>query len=569
MNTKNPIYILGISCNIHQSAASLTADGVLIAAVEEERFTRKKYDSRFPISAIEYCLKETGIKLSDVQYAGFYWQPWKGLLKRIWWLIRYFPRSLSTFKNDKEWRGSVFTLFQHLAVPFKLRKLGFNGKFYYIEHHIAHASSAFFVSPYEKAAILTVDACGESCTTLLGIGNGNKMRVIKRTYLPHSLGLYYGALTQYLGYKMLADEYRVMGLASYGEPKYYDVFSKMIKFKEGKLLNDNSWFSFHLGGNFAYSDKWIKEFGPACADENSVQTGEYKHYASSGQKVLEDIFFDMAFWLQKNTGEKNLVMAGGVALNSSANGKLLQKKIFDNIWIQPSAYDPGCTIGVCFYIWHHILDKPRTFQMEHAYWGPEYSERAVLEAIKKFELDYEIREDIEQEAARLISEGNVVGWYQGRMEWGPRSLGNRSILADPRRREMKDIVNRKIKFREPYRPFAPSVLEEDVEQYFDYGISPYMLFVCPVRADKQKIIPAVTHVDGTARIQTVSKKTNPRYWNLINEFKKLTGVSLLLNTSFNVKGEQIVCTPNDAIKCFLNTEMDYIVLGQYLCKRKK
>src|SRR3989344_4838147 len=491
MNTKNPIYILGISCNIHQSAASLTADGVLIAAVEEERFTRKKYDSRFPISAIEYCLKETGIKLSDVQYAGFYWQPWKGLLKRIWWLIRYFPRSLSTFKNDKEWRGSVFTLFQHLAVPFKLRKLGFNGKFYYIEHHIAHASSAFFVSPYEKAAILTVDACGESCTTLLGIGNGNKMRVIKRTYLPHSLGLYYGALTQYLGYKMLADEYRVMGLASYGEPKYYDVFSKMIKFKEGKLLNDNSWFSFHLGGNFAYSDKWIKEFGPACADENSVQTGEYKHYASSGQKVLEDIFFDMAFWLQKNTGEKNL------------------------------------------------------------------------------ELDYEIREDIEQEAARLISEGNVVGWYQGRMEWGPRSLGNRSILADPRRREMKDIVNRKIKFREPYRPFAPSVLEEDVEQYFDSGISPYMLFVCPVRADKQKIIPAVTHVDGTARIQTVSKQTNPRYWNLINEFKKLTGVSLLLNTSFNVKGEPIVCTPNDAIKCFLNTEMDYIVLGQYLCKRKK
>jgi carbamoyltransferase len=343
----------------------------------------------------------------------------------------------------------------------------------------------------------------------------------------------------------------------------------MVRFKDGRMKVDNSWFAFHLGGENVYSKKWIEKFGPACTSEAEVEAGEYKHYAASGQKVLEHVFTDAAQWVKERTGETNLVMAGGVALNSSANGKLRAQKIFDDIWIQPAAYDPGCALGVCYYIWHQKLGKPRSFTMKHAYWGPKYSDGDMRGAAERHGLAYEVRQDIEKESARLLSEGNVIGWYQGRMEWGPRSLGNRSILADPRRAEMKEVVNSKIKFREPYRPFAPSVLEEDVGEYFDWkGKSPYMLFVCPVKKEKQSVIPAVTHVDGSARIQTVSKDTNPRYWNLINEFKNLTGVSAVLNTSFNVKGEPIVCTPEEAVKCFLNTEMDYLVMGNILCSRK-
>jgi carbamoyltransferase len=568
MTDSRHIYLLGISCNIHESSAVLVKDGMLIAAAEEERFTRKKHDSRFPTLSIEYCLREAGISMRDLSCAGFYWQPWKGLLKRLWWLVRYFPASLQTFRGGKHWRGSVGTLLSHLAVPFRLWRMGFRGKFYFIEHHLAHAASAFFVSPYESAAVLTVDLCGEDCTTLVGRGRGNRITPISRSYLPNSLGIFYAALTQFLGYRANVDEYKVMGLASYGHPRFADAFASMVRFENGRLTNDNSWFAFHTGGANCYSPRFVAAFGSACPDEGRVEADYYKDVAASGQKVLEDRLLDMAVWCRKETGEEHLCMAGGVALNSGANGRLREQQIFSSVWIQPAASDAGCSLGIPFYIWHQLLGHPRGFVMEHAYWGPEYSEADMQRAIGSSGLKFRRVDDVEVQTARLLSEGHVIGWYQGRMEWGPRALGNRSILADPRRADMKNVINSKVKFREPYRPFAPSVLEEDVEAYFHFsGASPYMTFVCRVRDERKDAIPAVTHVDGTARIQTVSRRHNSRYWSLLNEFKTLTGVPILLNTSFNVKGEPIVCTPDHAVRCFLKTEIDYLVLGDTICSR--
>lgn len=562
------VYLLGIICNIHESAAALVKNGVLIAAAEEERFTRRKHDNRFPALAIAYCLGEAGISLRDVSHAGFYWQPWKGLLKRIWWLVRYFPASLQTFQGGKTWRGSVGTLLSHLAVPIRLWRLGFRGKFYYVDHHLAHAASAFFVSPYESAAILTADLCGENCTTLLARGSGHRIESLRRFYLPHSLGIFYASLTQFLGYQINVDEYKVMGLAAYGQPRFADTFAKMVRFENGRLFNDSSWFNFHTGSGTCYSRRFPEAFGPPCPDELHVDAQPYPDLAASGQKVFERLVADLAQSCENATREDHLCMAGGVALNSVANGRLLEQRTFRNIWIQPSAGDAGCSLGIPFLIWHQFLGHPRGFVMEHAYWGPEYPESDMQEAIRSHGLRSRRVDDVACQTAQLLSEGHVIGWYQGRMEWGPRALGNRSILADPRRAHMKDVINSKVKFREPYRPFAPSVLEEDVEDYFHFsGISPYMTFVCRVRDDKKDKLPAVTHVDGTARIQTVSRRHNLRYWTLINEFKTLSGVPIVLNTSFNVKGEPIVCTPDDAVRCFLKTHIDYLVMGDSICSR--
>jgi carbamoyltransferase len=564
----NDIFLLGISCNIHESSAALVKNGMLIAAVEEERFTRKKHDSRFPAHSIEYCLREAGISIGDLSYAGFYWQPWKGLLKRLWWLVRYFPASLQTFQGEKPWRGSAGTFLSHLAVPFRLWQMGFRGKFYFIDHHLAHAASTFFVSPHQSAAILTVDLCGEDCTTLVGRGSGHHITPVRRFYLPNSLGILYAALTQFLGYQANVDEYKVMGLAAYGHPRFADTFAGMVRFENGRLTNDNSWFAFHTGSANCYSQRFLEEFGSPCLDEHDVEAEPYQDIAASGQKALENLLLEMAAWCRKETGEDNLCMAGGVALNSVANGRLLEQQIFESIWIQPAASDAGCSLGIPFYIWHELLGHPRRFVMEHAYWGPGYSEPDMQRAIGSHGLTFRRVDDVERQTARLLSEGHVIGWYQGRMEWGPRALGNRSVLADPRRADMKNVINSKVKFREPYRPFAPSVLEEDVEDYFHFrGVSPYMTFVCRVRDDRKDKVPAVTHVDGTARIQTVSRQHNARYWSLLNEFKALTGVPILLNTSFNVKGEPIVCTPDDAVRCFLKTDIDYLVLGDTICSR--
>jgi carbamoyltransferase len=563
------IYLLGISCNIHESSAALVKDGVLIAAAEEERFTRRKQESRFPEQAIAYCLREAGISMRDVSYAGFYWQPWKGLLKRLQWVIRYFPESLQTFQSGRAWRGSVGTLLRHIAVPFRLRRMGFRGRFHFVDHHLAHAASAFFVSPHESAAILTIDLCGESCTTLLGRGRGGTITPITRFYLPHSLGIFYAGLTHFLGYQVNGDEYKVMGLAAYGRPRFADTFAQMVRFENGELVNDSSWFTFHTGSAICYSPRFVAAFGAPCPGEQYVDRQPYTDIAASGQKVLEDRVIALAESCKAQTGEANLCLAGGVALNCAANGRLRDRDLFTNIWVQPAAGDAGCSVGIPFYIWHQRLGQPRRFVMEHAYWGPGYSDADIEYAIRSAGLAARRADDVERETARLLADGRVIGWYQGRMEWGPRALGNRSILADPRRAEMKDIINRKVKFREPYRPFAPSVLEEAVADYFHFrGASPFMSFVCRVRADKTHVIPAVTHVDDTARIHTVSRAHNVRYWTLIDAFKSLTGIPIVLNTSFNVKGEPIVCTPEDAVRCFLATDLDFLVMGNFICRRE-
>lgn len=564
-----PTYILGINGNIHQSAAVLIRDGVMVAGAEEERFSRKKYDHALPEKAIQYCLTEAGISLNEVDYAGFYWQPWKGLLLRVWWLIRYFPRSLQMLSSDKEGRGSFRVLIDHFMVPRWLRSRGFRGKFYFVDHHTAHAASAFFVSPFQEAAVLTTDFCGESCTTMIASGVDNQLKIQKRFYLPNSLGLFYGALTQYLGYTINADEYRVMGLAPYGTPKYTDIFQRMINVTKGALRNDNSWFSYHLGGATVFSEKWVETFGPPCMSEDAVEEGEYKHIAASGQKILEQTYVDLAQSAKDITGHKNICLAGGTALNSVANGVLQRAGVFERVWVQPAAYDPGCALGVCYYIWNQVLKKPRTFTMSHAYWGPSFEESRMEAAAHLYGLNCERVENSSVFAANKIAKGCVIGWYQGRMEWGPRALGNRSILADARSAKTKELVNSKIKFREPYRPFAPAVLEEDVHEYFDIpGQSPFMTIVCPVKEGKRSAIPAVTHVDNSARIQTVSKDANPPFWELLHEFKKITGESVVLNTSFNVKGEPIVCTPEEAVSCFLKTDMDYLIMGPYVCTRR-
>jgi carbamoyltransferase len=562
------VYLLGICCNIHESSAALVRNGVLVAGAEEERFTRRKHDHRFPAEAIAYCLREAGISMREVSHAGFYWQPWKGLLKRVWWLVRYFPRSLQTFRGGKEWRGSAGTLLRHLAVPFRLRRMGFRGTFTFVDHHLAHAASAFFVSPCDSAAILTIDLCGEDCTTLVAHGSGHRITPLRRTYLPDSLGLYYAALTQFLGYHANSDEYKVMGLAAYGEPRFADTFAAMVRFADGRLTNDNSWFAYHLGGVDCYSPRFAEAFGPPCPDETHVEEPLYKDVAASGQQVFERVMLEIAAWCRRETGEPDLCMAGGVALNSVANGRLREREIFSNIWVQPAASDAGCALGIPFYIWHQVLGHPRRFVMEHGYWGPAYADADIQRAIAAAGLDARRADNVERETAQLLADGHVVGWFQGRMEWGPRALGNRSILADPRRAGMKDAINAKIKFREPYRPFAPSVIEEQASDYFHLsGESPFMTFVCRVREEKQEAIPAVTHVDRTARVQTVSRRHNPRYWTLLHEFQALSGVPILLNTSFNVKGEPIVCTPEDAVRCFLATDLDYVVLGDTICRR--
>ena len=564
----SPVYILGITCNIHESSAAIVKDGMLVAAAEEERFTRRKHDNAFPAQAIAYCLSAAGIAIGDVSCAGFYWQPWKGLLKRLWWLVRYFPAALQTFRGAKRWRGSVLTFLKHLAIPFRLWRLGFRGRFYFVDHHLAHAASAFFPSPYDSAAVLTIDLCGEDCTTLFARGRGNRIAPVRRFFLPHSLGIFYAALTQFLGYRANEDEYKVMGLAAYGRPRLAGTFAGMVRFENGRLTNDSSWFAFHLGASNCYSRRFADTFGPPCPDEEHVEAESYRDVAASGQAVLEQRLLEMAEWCRHETGEDRLCMAGGVALNAVANGRLLERRIFRDVWVQPAASDSGCALGIPFHIWHEVLRQPRRFVMEHAYWGPEYSGADIERAIARAGLRSRHADDVERETAGRLSEGQVIGWYQGRMEWGPRALGNRSILADPRRAEMKDVINAKVKYREPYRPFAPSVLEEDAEDYFhSSGASPFMTFVCRVREERKADIPAVTHVDGTARLQTVSRAHNPRYWKLLAAFKALTGVPVVLNTSFNVKGEPIVCTPDDAVACFLKTDLDCLVLGDHICSK--
>ena len=588
------MYILGISCYFHDAAATLIKDGVVISAAEEERFSRIKHDYEFPENAINFCLNLEGIETEDLDYIVFFEKPFVKFERLLLCTMQTFPRSMKLFREAMiTWLGDKLWI-KHLLQ----NKLGVDSsKILFSEHHLSHAASSFYCSPFSEAAILTVDGVGEWTTATLGIGRGTDIKLLKEIRFPNSLGLLYSAFTAFLGLEVNEGEYKVMGMAPFGDPKYVDQVYEVVNVDdEGGFELDMDYFSFHYSSEKTFTKKFEKLFGdprdpkaefftdasgypsyfeekPDNYDEIAKRNQYYADIAASIQVVTEQIMVKMANYAYKETGLKHLCMAGGVALNSVANRKILSETPFEEIYIQPAAGDGGASTGAALYCYHGILGKPRNFVMEHAYWGQEHSPADTREFLKENNISYELIEDDQKLIERVvdsIQNGKVIGWHQGRFEWGPRALGNRSILADPRRTEMKDIVNVKIKFREPFRPFAPSILEEKAGEYFDideperHYPARFMLYVTDVREDKRDILPAVTHVDGTGRLQTVRKDLNPKYHKLIETFGDATGVPVLLNTSFNLKGEPVVNTPAEAFSSFSASGMDLLVLGNYL-----
>lgn len=592
--------ILGISCFYHDAAAALIRDGILIAAAEEERFSRKKHDNGFPAQAIDFCLKAAGISPEQLDYVVFYEKPFLKFERILLTIMNTFPRSCRAFREamniwlrEKLWIKN--TIKERVNVPVE--------KIIFVDHHLSHAASAFFCSPFEEAAILSTDGVGEWTTTALGKGqaswqNGtNAIDLFTQLRFPHSVGLLYSAFTAYLGFEVNEGEYKVMGMAPYGQPKYLDKVFQLFDLKEdGSFQLDLDYFSYHYHTERTFNTKFEKLFGSAprppkarfvtkqtsLYDDPNPPTAEelsknqfWADIAASIQKATEDILIKIAHYLHKQTGLDKLCIAGGVGLNSVVNYRILCETPFKEIYVQPAAGDSGGAVGAALYVQHVVLKQPRKFVMEHAFWGKEYEEESIRKFLDENSIKYErITEDnklFDRVVETLIS-GEIVGWYQGRFEWGPRALGNRSILADPRRADMKDIVNIKIKFREPFRPFAPSVIEPAVKEYFE--LSPpyplpadFMLLVSPIKPDKHSKIPAVTHVDGTGRLQVVNKQTNPRYYNLIERFGQATGIPVVLNTSFNLKGEPIVASPQNAFNTFSKSGIDTLVLGNYLVKK--
>jgi len=565
------MYILGISCFYHDSAACILKDGKILAAAEEERFTRKKHDTSFPINSINYCLNEAGITGDQLDYVGFYEKPFLKFERLLHQHIEMFPRSFWTF-----YQALPSWINEKLRVPSLIKKkLKYKKGVMFIEHHMAHAASSYLVSPFKDAAILTVDGVGEWATTTLGHAKENDITILKQIEFPHSLGLLYSAVTAHLGFSVNNSEYKVMGLSPYGKPTYYEKFKKIIDLKEdGSYALDMSYFDFHYKMTMP-SKKFIEEFGPIRKPDEPV-TQHHKDLAATLQKITEEAIFKMLKYLHSITKSDNLCMAGGCALNSVANGKILSNTPFKSIYIQPAAGDHGASIGVAKYIYHTLLGNERNEIQETAYLGPEFT----TEEIKKFLEDYKVKysqfkdnKELVKKTAELIYKDNVIGWFQGRMEWGPRALGSRSILSNACHPKMQDILNLKVKHREKFRPFAPVVSEEDAKEYFECDNpvpipTDFMLMVYSIKKEKQKLIPAVTHVDGSGRLQTIRKQHNPLYHGVIKEFEKFTKVPILINTSFNVRGEPIVCTPLDAYRCMMGTGIDYLVMDKFLIKRE-
>ena len=539
-----------------------------MAAASEERFTRKKHDEGFPHKAVEYCLKAGGIEAKDLDYVGFYDKPVLKFERLLSTYLSTFPRGFFSYS-----KAMPIWLKEKLWIPSLIRKElpGYKGKILFTEHHMSHAASAFLVSPYKEAAILTVDGVGEWATASYGLGKDRQIDLFKEIRFPHSLGLLYSAFTYYLGFKVNSAEYKVMGLAPYGEPRYVDQVKQLIDIKDdGSFVMDMSYFSYHYGLRMV-NGKFSRLFGGPPREGESKLDQRHKDIAASVQKVTEEVMLKMADYLHRETNMENLCLAGGVALNCVANGRVLREGPFKDLFIQPAAGDAGGALGVAAYIYHSVLDQPRIETMEHAYLGPEFSETEIETMLKEYGAPARKlgREDLVREVASLIEGQTVIGWFQGRMEFGPRALGSRSILADARNAKNKDVVNLKIKFRESFRPFAPTVLEERISEYFEIDRpSPYMLLVAPVRENK-RVIPSVTHVDHSARIQSINRSQNSLYYDLVKEFDRRTGVPVIINTSFNVRGEPIVCTPEDAYRCFMRTHMDYLVVGPYLLDKKE
>ena len=589
--------IIGISSYYHDSAAALVIDGEIIAAAQEERFTRKKHDPGFPEKSIQYVLNEAGLHLNDIDYVVFYDKPLVKFERLLETYLAYAPRGLRSFLMAMPiWLKEK--LFLKETLKRELSKLSGIKKddlpqLMFTEHHQAHAASAFFPSPYKKAAVLCLDGVGEWATTSVWLGENNTLDPLWEIDFPHSLGLLYSAFTYYTGFRVNSGEYKLMGLAPYGEPKYVDlIYEHLIDLRSDGSFNLNMKYFAYATGLTMTNDKFSKLFGgPPRVSESDI-TQKEMDIARSIQVVTEEIVLKIAQYIKDELKVDNLCLAGGVALNCVANGKLHQAKIFDDIWIQPAAGDAGGAAGAALSIWYEYLENNRspdgqTDSTRGSYLGPSFSEGEIRQYLDSVQAEYQVLGDDEMfsTVAGHLASDNVIGWFQGRMEFGPRALGGRSILGDPRSQEMQSTMNLKIKYRESFRPFAPSVKAENVSDWFDFdGVSPYMLMVANVREDKQipvsqeqkqlfgidklniprSQIPAITHVDYSARLQTVHKETNPRYWSLLTEFEKITDCPVLINTSFNVRGEPIVCTPEDAYRCFMRTEMDYLVLENVL-----
>jgi carbamoyltransferase len=579
--------ILGVNAYHGNASAAVVCDGRLVAAVEEERFNRVKYAAGFPAQAIQYCLKEAGLKLEEIDHVAVPRNPYARLGTKLFYAMR-----MPSFARGRAKVLAKFTgVREALAAVFDSDPKTLPAEFHRIEHHQAHLASAFFVSPFERAALLSADGLGDFASTMWGNGCGNRMEIDDAIAFPHSLGLYYTAVTQYLGFLKFGDEYKVMGLAAYGEPEQLESFRDIVRFNANGNGN-----GFRLGLDYfvhhrtgpemswaeadktpvlgkLFSDEMSRRLGAARAPDEALEQ-RHRNLAASLQARLEEVYLGMLRKLAKATGLKSICLAGGVAFNCVANGKIFESTPFEQVYVQPAAGDAGLAVGAAYYVWHQKLGKPRSFVMDHAYWGPGFAEGEIRGAIEGSGIareGYSITQlplpELARRAAAIIAEGKILGWFQGRAEWGPRALGNRSIVADPRRADMKEILNRRIKHREIFRPFAPSILAEATGEWFEKShSSPFMTLAYAVRPEKRTLIPAPTHVDGTGRLQTVTREANPRYHALISAFRDLTTVPLVLNTSFN-DNEPIVCRPEEAIDCFLRTRMDALVLGDFLITR--
>ena len=585
--------ILGISGFYHDSAACLVQDGCLVAAAQEERFTRKKADYRFPSHAIDYCLESQGITSRDLDYVAFYDKPWLKFERLFKTYLTHAPRGLTSFSNAMSlWLRQKLWIKQIIR-----RKLGFKGKILFPEHHESHAASAFFPSPFPEAAFLTLDGVGEWATASFGVGKANQIAIWADIQFPHSLGMLYSAFTAYTGFKVNSGEYKVMGLAPYGEPVYKDlILRELIDLKEDGSFRLNMDYFNYCAGLTMTNEKFHQIFGGPPIPRDTKPTQRAMDLACSVQEVTEEIVLRMGRHVQRETGQQYLCLAGGVALNCVANGKLLQTGLFNDIWIQPAAGDAGGALGAALAVWYQYLGNERVADGQHdqqagSYLGPSFDKATIETFLQQHEIPYRPLQDEEIASctADLIGAQNVVGWFQDRMEFGPRALGARSIIGDARSPKMQEIMNLKIKFRESFRPFAPSVLAERTADYFELDRpSPYMLLVTAIRPDKRQEdspngavrgldklkvtrseIPAITHVDYSARIQTVHKRTNPLYHALISAFDEKHGCGVIINTSFNVRGEPIICTPEDAYLCFMRTNMDYLVLGNFLLDKRE
>ena len=597
---QKPIQILGLSAYYHDSAAALIQNGCILAAAQEERFTRIKHDARFPITAIGYCLSEAKISPKEIDYVVFYDKPFLKFERLLETYLAFAPRGFNSFRKAIPlWLKEK--LFQKKLLCDELHKFGFEGnlanRLLFSEHHLSHAASAFFPSPFSKAAILTMDGVGEWATTSLALGKENKIEILKEIHFPHSIGLLYSAFTYYTGFKVNSGEYKLMGLAPYGEPKYaQQILDHLIDLKaDGSFRLDLSYFNYCTGLTMT-STRFHDLFeGPPRSAESQL-TQKHMDIAASIQKVTEEVVLRLARSLLKETGEKNLCLAGGVALNCVANGKVLREGGQNHLWIQPASGDAGGALGAALAAYHLHLEQPRQLSssgdsMEGSYLGPMFPDEEIAKRLEGMSARFEVLEEDEliRSCVEILQEGKAVGWFQGRMEFGPRSLGARSILGDARSPQMQSVLNLKVKFRESFRPFAPSVLREDVSEWFDLDTdSPYMLLVADISkkyqrpmTDEQKQlfgieklnvprsdIPAITHVDYSARIQTVHRETNPRYHKLLSAFKSRTGCPVLVNTSFNVRGEPIVCTPEDAFRCFMGTGIEALAIGNCFLRKE-